>query len=137
MIGSELAQTGTSNFCEACPGPLNGVRLLTPSSYVYWPCSDKRRGSASPRNCEFHFLFACFFVCLFVFKLNTILRDQVIPWRSATHLYVFRFLTPALTQLSFQSHGLLFRHASEERGERSPEESFPQQGLEPTPYRTT
>ena len=31
------------------------------------------------------------------------------------------FLTPVLTQLSFQSHQLLFSHASEVRGENTPE----------------
>ena len=35
------------------------------------------------------------------------------------------FLTPALTQLSFQSHRLLFSHASAEvRGENTPERKF-------------
>ena len=35
------------------------------------------------------------------------------------------FLTPVLTQLSFQSHRLLFSHASiEARGEKTPERKF-------------
>ena len=35
------------------------------------------------------------------------------------------FLTPVLTQISFQSHRLLFSHASEEvRGENTPERNF-------------
>ena len=34
------------------------------------------------------------------------------------------FLTPVLTQLSFQSHRLLFSHASEVRSENTPERRF-------------
>ena len=34
------------------------------------------------------------------------------------------FLTPVLTQLSIQSHRLLFSHASEVRGENTPERQF-------------
>ena len=41
------------------------------------------------------------------------------------------FLTPVLTQLSFQSHWLLFSHASAEvRGENTQKESLPQQGYD-------
>ena len=52
------------------------------------------------------------------------------------------FLTPVLTQLSFQSHRLLFLQASAEmRGENTPEEGSPQgayrthncQVISPTP----
>ena len=39
------------------------------------------------------------------------------------------FLTPVLTQLSFQSHQLLFSHASAEvRGENMPERKFASAG---------
>ena len=34
------------------------------------------------------------------------------------------FLTPVLTQLSFQRHRLLFSHASEVRGKTTPEIKF-------------
>ena len=40
---------------------------------------------------------------------NATLTGKVISWRSVTHMTVFPgFLTPVLTQLSFQSHQLLF-----------------------------
>ena len=43
------------------------------------------------------------------------------------------FLTPVLTQISFQSHQLLSLHASAEvRGENAPERNSPQLGLELT-----
>ena len=46
-------------------------------------------------------------------------------------------LTPVLTQLSFQSHRLLFSHASGEvRGEIRPKESSPQAGIELTTTRS-
>ena len=39
------------------------------------------------------------------------------------------FLTPVLTQISFQSHRLLFAHASAEvRGENAPERNFASTG---------
>ena len=38
------------------------------------------------------------------------------------------FLTPVLTQLSFQSHRLLFSHASEVRSENTPERKFASTG---------
>ena len=39
------------------------------------------------------------------------------------------FLTPVLTQISFQSHRLLFSHASAEvRGENTPERNFASTG---------
>ena len=40
------------------------------------------------------------------------------------------FFTPVLTNLSFQSHRLLLSHASEIRGENTPERSLPQPGIE-------
>ena len=40
------------------------------------------------------------------------------------------FLTPVLTQLSFQSHRLLFSHASEVRGENTSERKFDATGVE-------
>ena len=47
------------------------------------------------------------------------------------------FLPPVLTQISFQSHRLLFSHASAEvRGENTPEEVSPQPGLELTTTRS-
>ena len=56
---------------------------------------------------------------------NATLTAKVISWRSVTQ-YVFPgFLTPVLTQLSFQSHLLLFSHASAEvRGENTPKRKF-------------
>ena len=45
--------------------------------------------------------------------------------------HVFRgFLTPVVTQFSFQSHQLPFSHASEVRGVKRREESSPQPGIE-------
>ena len=47
------------------------------------------------------------------------------------------FLTPVLTQLSFQSHRLLFSHASAVlRGENSLKESSPQPGTKLTTTRS-
>ena len=47
------------------------------------------------------------------------------------------FLTPVLTQPSFQSHRLLFSYASAEvRGENTSEESSPQPGIELTTIRS-
>ena len=44
------------------------------------------------------------------------------------------FLTPVLTQLTFQSHQLLFSHASAEvRGEKHWKESSPQPGINSQP----
>ena len=59
---------------------------------------------------------------LVVLEFNATLTAKVISWRSVTH-YVFPgFLTPVLTLLFFQSHRLLFSHASAEvRGENTPE----------------
>ena len=47
------------------------------------------------------------------------------------------FLTPVQTQISFQSHRLLFSHASAEvKGENTPEEISPRPGLELTTTRS-
>ena len=47
------------------------------------------------------------------------------------------FLTPVLTQLPFQSHRLLFSHASAEvRGENTPERKSPKPGIELTTTRS-
>ena len=58
---------------------------------------------------------------LVVLGFNATLTAKVISWRS-----VFPgFLTRVLTQLYFQSHRLLFAHASAEaRGENKPERKF-------------
>ena len=52
--------------------------------------------------------------------------------------YVFPgLLTPVVTQLSFQSHHLLFSNTSAEvRGENTPKEISPQWGLELTTTRS-
>ena len=48
------------------------------------------------------------------------------------------FLTPVLTPISFQSHRLLFSHASTEvRGENTPERKFASTGSENGPYSPT
>ena len=55
---------------------------------------------------------------------------------AAAHVFP-GFLTPVLTQLSFQSHRLLFSHASAVvRGENTPERSLPQPGIELTTTRS-
>ena len=47
------------------------------------------------------------------------------------------FLTPVLTQFSFQSHQLLFSHASVEvRGENTPKENSPLTGIKLTTTRS-
>ena len=47
------------------------------------------------------------------------------------------FLTPVLTRLSFQSHRLIFSHASAEvRVENMPEKRSPQPGIELTTTRS-
>ena len=60
---------------------------------------------------------------LVVFGFNA----EVISWWS---VHVFPgFLTPILTRLSFQSHRLLFSHASAEvKGENTPERKFASSG---------
>ena len=67
---------------------------------------------------------------LVVLRFNATLTAKVISWRSVTHIIVFPgFLTPVLTQLSFQSYRLLFSHASAEvRGENTPERIFASTG---------
>ena len=69
----------------------------------------------------------CFVGCI---EFNTTFTDKVISWRSVTHMIVFPVsLTPVLTHISFQSHRLLFSHASAEvRGENTPERNFPSTG---------
>ena len=58
---------------------------------------------------------------LVVLGLNATLAAKVISWRSVTHVFP-GFLTPVLTQNSFQSHRLLFSQASAEvRGENTTE----------------
>ena len=54
--------------------------------------------------------------------LNATLTAKVISWRSVTHMCS---LKPLLTQLSFQSHHLLFSNASAEvRGQNTPARKF-------------
>ena len=56
---------------------------------------------------------------LVVLGFNTTLTVKVISWRSVTHVFP-GFLTSVLTQHSFQSHRILFSHASAEaRGEKA------------------
>ena len=62
---------------------------------------------------------------LVVLGLNTTLTAKVISWWSVTHTCFLAFLMPVLTQLSFQSHQLLFLHASAEvRGKNYLERKF-------------
>ena len=71
-----------------------------------------------------------------ILKFNATLTAKVISWLSVTHTFP-GFLTPVLTQISFQSHRLLFSHASAEvRGENKPERISPQPGLELTTTRS-
>ena len=56
---------------------------------------------------------------LVVLGFNTALTSKVISWRSVMHMFP-GFLTPILNKFSFQSHRLLFSHASAEvRGENT------------------
>ena len=66
---------------------------------------------------------------LVVLGFNATLTAKVISWQSGdTHVFP-GFLTPVLTQLSFQSHRLLFLPASAElRGENTPERKFASTG---------
>ena len=60
---------------------------------------------------------------------NATLTAKVIIIVAVSDSHVFPdFLTPVLTQLSFQSHRLLFSHASEVRGETTPERKFASAG---------
>ena len=53
------------------------------------------------------------------------LTAKVISWWSVTQNVFPDFLTPVLTQLSFQSHRLLFSHdLAEVKGENTPERKF-------------
>ena len=59
---------------------------------------------------------------LVVLGFNTTLTAKVISWRSVTHMCFLAFLHQYLHYFSFQSHRLLFSHASAEvRGENTPE----------------
>ena len=70
---------------------------------------------------------------LVVLGFNAILTAQVISWRSVTNMCFLAFSHQYyITQLSFQSHRLLFSHASAEMtGENTPERK-----LASTEYRT-
>ena len=62
---------------------------------------------------------------LVVFGFNTTLTAKVIPWPSVTRMCFLAFSTPLQTQLSFQSHRLIFSHVSAElRGENTPKRRF-------------
>ena len=66
---------------------------------------------------------------LVVLRFNATLTAQVLSWRSVTHICFLAFFTPVLAQISFQSHRLLFSHASAEvRGEHTPERNFASTG---------
>ena len=68
---------------------------------------------------------------LVVLGFNATLKAKVISWRSVTHTFPGS-LTPGLTQFSFQSHRLLFSHASAEvRGKNMLKRKFASTG-----YRT-
>ena len=61
---------------------------------------------------------------LVVLGFNATLTAKVISWRLVTHA-CFPAFSPVLTQLSFQSHRLLFSHASAEvRGKSTKERKF-------------
>ena len=65
------------------------------------------------------------------FGFNNTLTAKVILWRSVTHMCFLALSHPVLTQLSFQSHRLLFSHASAEvRGENMPERKFASTGYQ-------
>ena len=57
-----------------------------------------------------HNIICCWLVVL---GFNATLTTKVISWRSVTHVFP-GFLKPVLTNFSFQSHRLLFSHASAE-----------------------
>ena len=62
---------------------------------------------------------------LVVLEFNATLTVRVISWWSVTHIVFPGFLTPVLTQLSFQSYRLLFSNASAElRGKNTLERKF-------------
>ena len=59
---------------------------------------------------------------LVVLGFNATLTAKVISWRSVTHVCFLAFLHQYKHNFSFQSHRLLFSHASAEvRGENTPE----------------
>ena len=59
---------------------------------------------------------------LFVLGFNATLTAKVISWRSVTHMCFLAFSHQYLHNFSFQSHRLLFSHASAEvRGGNTPE----------------
>ena len=61
---------------------------------------------------------------------NATLTAKVISWRSVTHMCFLAFSHQYLHNFSFQSHRLLFSHASVEvaRGENTPERKFASTG---------
>ena len=57
-------------------------------------------------------------------EFNATLTAKVISWQLVMHMFP-GFLQPVLTQISSQSHQLLFSHASAEvRGKNTPERNF-------------
>ena len=61
-------------------------------------------------------------IWLVVLGSNATLTARVISWRSVTHMCSLAFSHQYLHNFSFQSHRLLFSHASEEmRGKNKPE----------------
>ena len=55
-------------------------------------------------------------------SINATFTAKVISWRSVTHMCFLAFSQQHLHNFSFQSHQLLFSHASaQERGENTPE----------------
>ena len=73
------------------------------------------------RTLVFNF-FSPFPIMLVVLGFNATLTAMVISWRSVTHMCFLAFSHQYLHNFSFQSHRLLFPHASAEvRGENTPE----------------
>ena len=61
---------------------------------------------------------------LVVLRFNATLTAKVMSWRSVTHMCFLAFSHQYLHSFSFQSHRLLFSHASAEvRGENTPEKN--------------
>ena len=59
---------------------------------------------------------------LVVLEFNPTLTPKLISWRSVTHMCFLAFSHQYQNNFSFQSHRLLFSHASAEvRGETTPE----------------
>ena len=66
---------------------------------------------------------------LVVLGFNATLTTKVISWRSMTHMCFLAFSHQYLHNFSFQSHRLLFSHASAEvGGENTPERKFASTG---------